>query len=144
MLFPIKDRENLEKLNKLVSLQDQVKSVRLQDKLGKQNFDDDVKKKSEPVTKSLESTSQDITKTITETSIKNNQAIDNINNTLLEIMNDRGIKSSYLLSLLSKITNLENTSQFKVVKDSTSKRGNDLKKKQDNTGYFTRQFVNIS
>ena len=59
-------------------------------------------------------------------------------------MNDRGIKSSYLLSLLSKITNLENTSQFKVVKDSTSKRGNDLKKKQDNTGYFTRQFVNIS
>ena len=31
MLFPIKDRENVEKLNELVSLQDQVKVVRLQD-----------------------------------------------------------------------------------------------------------------
>ena len=44
MLFPIKDRENLEKLNELVSLQDQVKTVRLQDKLGKQNFHEDMKK----------------------------------------------------------------------------------------------------
>ena len=38
MLFPIKGREGLEKLNELFSLQDQVKVVRLQDKLGKQNF----------------------------------------------------------------------------------------------------------
>ena len=45
MLFPIKDREDLEKLNELVSLQDQVKTVRLQDKLGKQNFHEDMKKK---------------------------------------------------------------------------------------------------
>ena len=44
MLFPIKDREDLEKLNELVSLQDQVKTVRLQDKLGKQNFHEDMKK----------------------------------------------------------------------------------------------------
>ena len=42
-------------------------------------------------------------------------------------MNDRGILASYLMSPLSKITNPENTSQFKVVKDSTSKRVNDLK-----------------
>ena len=33
MLFPIKDREDLEKLNELVTLQDQVKVVRLQDNL---------------------------------------------------------------------------------------------------------------
>ena len=46
MLFPIKDREDLEKLNELVSLQDQVKVVRLQDKLGKQNFHKDMKKYS--------------------------------------------------------------------------------------------------
>ena len=42
MLFPIKDRENLENLNELVSLQNQVKAVRLQDKLGKQNFHEDM------------------------------------------------------------------------------------------------------
>ena len=44
MLFPIKDREDLEKLNELVWLQDQVKVVRLQDKLGKQNFHENMKK----------------------------------------------------------------------------------------------------
>ena len=127
MLFPIKDREDLEKLNELVSLQDQVKTVRLQDKLGKQNFHEDMKKVFEPVTRSLEKTSQDITKTITESSIKNNQAIENLNNKLLEIMNDRGILASYLMSPLSKITNPENTTQFKLIKDSISNRVNDLK-----------------
>ena len=127
MLFPIKNREDLEKLNELVSLQDQVKTVRLQDKLGKQNFHEDMKKVFEPVTKSLEETSQDISKTITESSIKNNQAIENLNNKLLEIMNDRGILASYLMSPLSKITNPENSTQFKLVKDSTSIRVNDLK-----------------
>ena len=88
MLYSIKDREDLENLEELVSLQNQVKVVKLQDKLGKQNFHEDMKKVFEPVTKSLENTSQDITKTITETSIKNNQAIENLNNKLLEIMND--------------------------------------------------------
>ena len=34
MLYSIKDREDLENLNELVSLQDQVKTVRLQDNLG--------------------------------------------------------------------------------------------------------------
>ena len=127
MLYSIKDRVDLESLNELVSLQDQVKTVRLQDKLGKQNFHEDMKKVFEPVTKSLENTSQDITKTITETSVKNNQAIENLDNKLLETMNDRGIIASYLMSLLSKITNLENTSQFNLVKDHNSNRVNDLK-----------------
>ena len=80
-----------------------------------------------PVTKSLENTCQDITKTITESSIKNNQAIENLDNELLEIMNDRGILASYLMSPLSKITNPENTSQFKLVKDPSSNRVIDLK-----------------
>ena len=57
-----------------------------------------MKKVLEPVTKSLENTSQDITKTITETSIKNNQAIENFNNKLLEKMNDRSISATYLMS----------------------------------------------
>ena len=126
MLYSFKDREDLEKLEELVSLENQVKVVRLQDKLGKQNFHEDMKKVFKPITKSLENTSQDITKTITETSIKNNQALQNLNNKLLEIMNDRGVLASYLMSPLSKITNPENTSQFKLLKDSSSNRVNDL------------------
>ena len=127
MLFPIKDREDLEKLNELASLQNEVKVVKLQDKLGKQNFHEDMKKVFEPVTKSLENTSENLTKAITETSIKNNLAIENINKNLLEIMNDRGILATYLMSLLSRITNPENSSQFKLVKDPSSNRVNDLK-----------------
>ena len=126
MMFPIKNREDLENLNDIVSLENQVKLIRLQDKLGKQNFHEDMKKVFEPVTKSLENTSQDITKTITKTSIRNNQAIENLNNKLLEIMDDRGILASYLLSPLSKITNPENTSQFNLVKDPSSNRVTDL------------------
>ena len=128
MLFPIKDREVLEKLNELVLLQDQVKAVRIEDKLGKQNFHENMKKVFEPVTKSLENTSENLTKVLTEYFNKNNQAIENLNNKLLEIMKDRGILTSYLMSPLSKITNPENTSQFKIVKDSSSNRVNDLKK----------------
>ena len=82
MLYSIKDREDLENLEELVSLQNEVKIVRLQDKLGKQNFHEDMKKVFEPVTKSLENTSQDITKAMKEPSIKNNQAIENSNNKL--------------------------------------------------------------
>ena len=127
MMFAINNREDLDKLEELASLQDQVKVVRLQYKLGKQNFHEDMKKVFEPVTKSLENTSKDVTKTLTESSTKNNQAIENLNNKLLEIMNDRGILASYLMSTLSKITNPENSSQFKLVKDSSSNRVNDLK-----------------
>ena len=100
MLYSIKDREDLENLNELVSLQDQVKTVRLQDKLGKQNFHEDMKKVFEPVTKSLENTSENLTKTITETSIKNNQAIENLNGKILELMNDKCLIAPYLASSL--------------------------------------------
>ena len=126
MLYSIKNVEDLEKLNELVSLQDQVKVVKLQDKLGEQNFHEDMKKVFEPVTKSLENTSENLTKAITESSKENNLALENLNNKLLEIMNDRGILATYLMSPLSKITNPENTTQFKLVKDANSNRVNDL------------------
>ena len=83
MLYSIKNVDDLENLEELVSLERQVKAVRLQDKLGKQNFQD-MKKVFEPATKSLENTSQDITKTITETSIKNNQALKNLQQTSIK------------------------------------------------------------
>ena len=44
MLYPIGNVEDLQKLNETVSLENQVKVVRLQDKLGKQNFHEDIKK----------------------------------------------------------------------------------------------------
>ena len=120
MLYTIKNIDDLEKLNELVSLQDQVKAVRLQDKLGKQIFYENMKKVFQPVTKSLEKTYQDVTKTITESSITNNNAIENLNTKISEIVNDRDIIASYLLSPLAKITNPENSTQFKLVKDTTS------------------------
>ena len=127
MLFPIKDREDLEKIKELATLKNQVKVVRLQDKLGKQNFHQDVKKIYEPLTDTIKDVSENITKTITESPITNNKAIESLNNKLLEIMNDRGILASYFMSPLSKITNPENSTQFKLVNDSTSNRVNDLK-----------------
>ena len=127
MLFPIRNVEDLENLNELVTLQNEVKVVRLQDKLGKQNFHEDMKKVFEPVTKSLENTSENLTKAITESSKNNNLALENLNNKLLEIMKDRGILATYLMSPLSKITNPENTTQFKLEKDPSSNRVNDLK-----------------
>ena len=85
MLFAINNREDLDKLEELASLQDQVKVVRLQDKLGEQNFHEDRKKVFEPVTKSLENTSEKLTKTNTETFIKNNKAIENLNENIFRI-----------------------------------------------------------
>ena len=80
----------------------------------------------DPLTNTLKKTSKIITKSIAEISIKNNQAIENLNNKLLEIMNDRGITATYLLSPLAKITNPENSTQFKLVKDHNSIRVNYL------------------
>ena len=62
MLFPIRNIEDLQKLKEAVSLQNQVKVVRLQDKLGKQNFHDDMTKVFEPLTDTLKKTSENITK----------------------------------------------------------------------------------
>ena len=58
MLYSIKNLDDLENLNELASLQDEVKVVRQQDMLDKQNFHEDMKKVFEPVTKSLENTSE--------------------------------------------------------------------------------------
>ena len=65
MLFPINNRDDLEKLNELVSLQNQVKTVRLQDKLGEQNFREDLEEVYEPVTKTIKNVSENISKTLT-------------------------------------------------------------------------------
>ena len=126
MLFPIKDREELNKLEELASLQDQVKVVKLQDKLGKQNFHEDMKKVFEPVTKSLENTSENLTKAITENSINNNKAIENLNEKILELMDDKGMITSFLASSLVNLFKHENKSQFRLKKDLNSTKMNDF------------------
>ena len=113
MLYSNKDREELEKLNELVSLNNQVKAVKLQDKLGEQNFHWDMKKVFEQVTDKLKNTSKNFAKSITESATETRKALENLNNKLSEIMNVRGILASYLMSSLSKITNPEITTLFK-------------------------------
>ena len=126
MLYPIGNVEDLQKLEELVLLKNQVHYVRLQDKLGKPNFHKNTKKLFEPLTDTIENASENLTKISTETSKQNNQALENLNNKLLEVMNDRGILASYLMSPLSKINIPENTTQIKLVKCSSSNRVNDL------------------
>ena len=84
-----------------------------------------MKKVFEPVTDIVEDVSKDITKTMTEISEKN-KTLAKLNDKPLKTMKDRGIKASYLLSLLSKITKPEHTSQLKLVKNPDSNRVNDL------------------
>ena len=117
----IKNREDIEILNELVSLQKQVK-VRLQDKLGEQNYHQTTHNLFEPVTDAIKNTSENSA----GNSIKNNLALENLNDKLLEILNDRGKIAFYLMSPLSKTTNPENAPQFKLVKDSNSNRVNEF------------------
>ena len=81
----------MENLKELASLQSQVKDLKLQDQLGKQKIHEDMKKVFEPVTKSLENTSEDLAKTMMLTSKENNKALEKFNNKPSEIMNDRDI-----------------------------------------------------
>ena len=124
-MFSIKNREDLDELNELILLENQANEIRLQDKLGKQNFHENIKKCLKQLLKKNENTSEDSTKTMMLTSKENNKALENSNEKLLEIMNDRGIVASYLLSPLSKISNPEHTSQFTLVKDPSSNRAKD-------------------
>ena len=79
MLFAINKKDDLENLNELSSLKDQVKALRLQDKLGKQNCLEDMKKVFELVTKTTKDVSEDVTKTMMITSKENNLALENLN-----------------------------------------------------------------
>ena len=109
-MFPIKNREDFQKLNESVSLQHQVKVIKLQDRLGEQNFHEDMKEVSEPLTNTLKSTSENISNTITETSIKNIKAKSDLNEKVLELMNDKGMIAPYLASSLVNLFEHENKS----------------------------------
>ena len=120
MLYPINNREDLEKLDEAVSLQNQVQEVRLQNRLGEQKHHEDIKKFFKPMTDEIKNTSEKITNTLTENSINNNKAIENLNEKILELMNDKGIIASYLASSLIEVFKKDNKSQFRLRKDPDS------------------------
>ena len=61
----------------------------------------------------IKNTSDNITTTLTENSIKNNKAIENLNEKILELMNDKGMIASYLASSLVIVFKPENRSQIR-------------------------------
>ena len=126
MLYSIKNIEDLEKLNEAVSLQKQVQEVRLQNKLGDQNYHEDMNKLFKPMTDAIKNTSENITKTITEKSINNNKAIENLNEKILELMNDKGMIAPYLTTSLVEVFKKDNKSQFRLRKDPNSTKMNDF------------------
>ena len=124
-MFSIKNREDLENLNELVSLKNQVKASNLQDELGKK-IHDDMKKVFEPDTERIKDVSQDVRKAITVTLEENDKVLANLNDKRLEKMKERGILASYLLSPLSKTTNPEHTFQYTLPEDPESCRVSDV------------------
>ena len=105
MLYSIKDREDLQRLVEPASLQNQVKDLRLQDRLGKQNFHEDVKKVFEPVTEKNKNTSEDFTKTMMLASKEDSKAISDLNEEVSEIMNDNGMLAPNLAPSLVNLLN---------------------------------------
>ena len=126
MLYAIRDIEDLDKLNELISLKNEVQEVKFQDKLGEQNYHEDLKKLFKPVTDEIKNTSENISKTLTESSVNNNKAIENLNEKILEVMKDQGIIAPYLALSLAEVLNSNNKSQFRLRKDPKSTKLNDL------------------
>ena len=106
----------MEKFNELALLEIHVKALRFQDRLGKQNYQEEKKKVFEPVTKTIQEASEDVPETMMVTSEENNNRLANLNNKLLRKSIDRVSLALFLVSLLSKITSPEHTSQFKLEK----------------------------
>ena len=126
MMFTVRNVKNLQNLNEAASLQNQVRVVRLQYKLGKQNFHEDMEEVFEPLTDTLNKISENITKTFTETSIKNNKAISDLNEKVLELMDERSLIAPYLASSFVNLFKPENESQFRLRKNLNSTKMNDF------------------
>ena len=89
MFYAIEKKDELENLEELASLKNRVEEVQIQDEVSKLNFHENVKKDFEPFTDTIKSTSENLTNTIRETSIENKKAIENLNEKVLELMNDK-------------------------------------------------------
>ena len=56
----------------------------------------------EPLTNKIEDASENLTNIITDTYIKNNKAIENLNEKVLELLNDKGMIALFLPSFFSQ------------------------------------------
>ena len=83
--------EDLENSSESVSLNNRVVELRLQDKLDKQIYHENIRKIHEKLTDTIKNTSENLTKTIKESSIKNNIALENLNEKVLDLLNDKGM-----------------------------------------------------
>ena len=126
MLFPINNIEDLQKLNEAVTVLNQVQEVRLQNRLGEQNYHEDTTKFFKPMTDAIKTTSENISKTLTENPINHNKTIENLNEKNLELMNEKGLIAPYLTSSLVNLFKPENKSQFRLRKDTNSTKLNDF------------------
>ena len=61
-----------------------------------------------------------------ENSINNNKAIENLNEKVLELLNDKGLIAPYLSSSLINLFKPENKSQFRKIKELNSTKMNDI------------------
>ena len=77
------------------------------------------------MTDEIKITSEKI-RTLTEISINNNKAIENLNEKILELMNNNGLISPYLAFSLVNLFTPENKSQFRMKKDLNSTKMNDF------------------
>ena len=126
MMFPIRNVEDLQKLNEAISLQNQVHEVRLQDKLGEQNYHENADKLFKPMTDVIKNISENLTKTLTEKSINNNKVIENLKEKILELMNYKGLIAPTLAFSLVNLFKPENKSQFRLKKGFNSTKMNDF------------------
>ena len=94
--------------------------------MGEQNNHGDTKILFEAITGTIRNTIENLTKTVTETSIKNNEAISDLNEKSLELMNDKGMIAPNLASSLVYLFTPEKKSQFKIIKYLNSTKLNDF------------------
>ena len=78
------------------------------------------------MTDAIKDTSENLTKTVTETSINSNKAIEKLNERILELMDDNGLIAPFLASSLVNLLKPENKSQFRIEKYLNSTKMNDF------------------
>ena len=78
------------------------------------------------MTEAIKSTSENITKTLTENSVNNNKSIENLDEKILEWMDYKGMIAPYVTTSLVEVFKKDNKSQFRLRKDPNSTKMNNF------------------